>query len=88
VESIWVAVLNISDRTAHKLSEKHQLTRDHVLDAVQCVEGLPFTWDVDADGERNAVIRATIRNRPHLVVVYPVDHPMGDVWNLATAHPD
>ncbi len=49
-EPIWVAELRISDRTAQKLSSVHGLQADDVRDAVQCVKGLPFTWDDDLPG--------------------------------------
>ena len=45
MESIWVAVLHISDATAAKIIGKHDITPTEVRDAVVCVSELPFRWD-------------------------------------------
>lgn len=32
------------------------------------------------------MVQAVVRGRRCLVVLYPVDHPMGDVWNLGSIY--
>jgi len=53
---------------------------------VECVEGLPYTWDDDPVRGLRAIVRVQIRGRLFLVVLYPTDDPMGDVWNLGSAY--
>lgn len=84
--TIWVAELRISDRTAHKVSTRHGLHADEIRDAVQCVEGLPFAWDDDPERGLRAIVEVEIRHQLYLVVLYPVSHPMGDVWRLGSAY--
>jgi hypothetical protein len=88
VQTIWVAQLNISAATAHKLSTQHGLDADEVRDEIQCVEYLSGVLDDDPERGQRAILRVRIRNVWHLVVLYPVEHPMGDVWNLGSAYPD
>jgi len=45
MESIWIAVLYISQATATKIAGKHDMTVVEVRDALVCVSGLPFRWD-------------------------------------------
>ncbi|MFF7130785.1 hypothetical protein ACFZBZ_00425 [Streptomyces sp. NPDC008196] len=84
---IWVAELIISDKTEEKIVSRHQITADEVRDAIVCVTGLPFRWDDDPDRGRRAVMRVEVRNVTYLMVLYPVDDPMGDVWSLGSAYP-
>jgi hypothetical protein len=83
---VWVAVLNISWRTAEKISQLHQLTCDEVRDAVVCRSGLPYVWDIDPDRGARAIVKIQIRGRPALIVLYPTDDSSGDVWNLGSAY--
>jgi hypothetical protein len=87
VDTIWVARLNISPRTAHKISSVHGLQADEVRAAVERVPGLPFTWNDHPERGRRAIVRAVIRDRPVLVVLYPTHDPFGEVWNLGSAYP-
>lgn len=80
--SIWVAELRISDRTAEKVASKHGLRVDDVRRAVQCVEGLDFAWDDHPERGRRAIVKTLIGNQVVLVVLYPTNDPVGDVWNL------
>lgn len=84
--TIWVARLQISPRTADKISTRHGLQVNDVRDAVQGVEGLPFVWNDDPDRGLRAIVRVKIRGRVILVVLYPTDDPIGDVWNLGSAY--
>lgn len=83
---IWVATLLISARTAEKLSQKHGLGAQEVRAAVVCVEGLNFSWNDDPDRGLRAIVSARIRRRRVLVVLYPVDDPLGDAWHLGSAY--
>lgn len=86
-ESIWVAELRISQRTAHKLSAVHRLQADDVRDAVQCVGGLPFVWDDDRERGLRVIIRVRVGGRRCDVVLYPAGTADDDVWNLGSAYP-
>jgi hypothetical protein len=84
--TIWVARLHISPRTAAKLSTWHQLSADEVRDAVECLPGLPFRWDLHPSRGLRAIVKTTIRGRPALVVLYPAPDPFGDAWNLGSTY--
>jgi len=83
---IWVAQLNISPRTAEKITSKHSITPEEAEQTVQCVSNLDFSWDVDAVRGERAIISVRIRNRPALLVLYDAGHPLGDVWNLGSVY--
>lgn len=87
-ERIWVGLLEISDQTAHKIATLHGLQADEVRGAVQCVSGLPFSWEDDPERGWRAIVRVPIRGTPHLVVLYPADDPFDESWNLGSAYPD
>jgi hypothetical protein len=86
-ETIWVARLRISDATAHKISTQHGLQADEVRGAVECVRGLSFVWNDDRDRGRRAIVETFIRGIRVLVVLYPADDPLGDVFDLGSAYP-
>jgi len=46
-ERIWVGLLDLSPRTAHKIATLHGLQADEVREAVQCISGLSFSWEED-----------------------------------------
>jgi hypothetical protein len=85
-ETIWVAQLRISNATAHKISTQHGLQADEVRGAVECVRGLPFVWDDDPDRGRRAIVETFIRGYRVLVVLYPADDPLGEVFDLGSAY--
>jgi hypothetical protein len=85
-EAIWVARLRISDATAHKISTQHGLQADEIRDAVECVRGLTFVWDDDLDRGRRAIVETFIRGHRVLVVLYPADDPLGEVFDLGSAY--
>lgn len=85
--TIWVALLLISGRTAHKIATFHGLHPDDVRAAVERVPGLHFAWHDHPERGRRAIVRVRIDGVPHLVVLYPTDDPMGDVWQLGSAYP-
>lgn len=86
VPSIWVAELRISAKTAAKLSSKHGLRACNVRDAVLCVYGLDFVWNFHPDRGWRVITQTMVAGRRTLVVLYPVDDMMGDVWNLGSAY--
>ena len=81
---VWVAVPNISARTAEKIASRHQMTSDEVRDAVVCVSGLTFAWDMHPERGERVIISVQVRGRPALVVLYPTAGE--DVWNLGSAY--
>jgi hypothetical protein len=86
VVTVWVAHLSISRRIANKITQIHGITEVEVRDAVVCVLGLYGRWDDDPERGRRAVIDVTVRDRPTTVVLYPLQHPMGDAWKLASVY--
>jgi hypothetical protein len=85
--SLWVAHLRVSEATALKLSSKHGLGWQEVRDAIVGVRGLPFVWDDDPKRGQRALVEATIGGRSCVVILYPVDDPLGDVYALGSAYP-
>ena len=86
-EPLWVARLIVSQATRAKLSSKHNLNADEVLDAIVCVEGLDYRWDNDPERGWRALVEADIRGVPVIVVLYPVEDPFGDAYALGSAYP-
>jgi hypothetical protein len=84
---LWVARLIVSQKTAEKLASRHGLDWHEVHDAVVCVAGLQYTWDVHPERGRRALVEAGIRGMRCLVVLYPVDDSAGDVYALGSAYP-
>jgi hypothetical protein len=44
-------------------------------------------WDDDPERGRRALVEIFIRGQRVLVVLYPVDDPLGGVFNLGSAYP-
>jgi hypothetical protein len=86
-EPLWVARLIVSQATRAKLSSKHNLNVDEVLDAIVCVEGLHYTWDNDPERGWRALVQVDIRGVTVVVVLYPVEDHFGDVYALGSAYP-
>jgi hypothetical protein len=86
-EPLWVARLIISQATRAKLSSRHNLDADEVLDAIVCIEGLYYRWDDDPERGRRALVEVNIRGVTVIVVLYPVEDPVGDVYALGSAYP-
>jgi hypothetical protein len=85
-ERLWVARLIVSQATSTKLSSLHNLNEDEIRDAIVCVEGLSYTWNVDPDRGRRALVEVDIRGEQVIVVLYPVADPLGDVYALGSAY--
>jgi hypothetical protein len=86
VSPLWVASLNISRRTADKITQLHDIAEQEVREAVTCVEGLSYVWHEHPDRGWRAIVRTEIRGRPVLIVLFDANHPLGDVYNLASAY--
>jgi hypothetical protein len=86
-ESVWVADLIISERTRVKVDALHSIDAEAVRQAVVCVRGLRGTWDEDDERGERMIVSVVVGRVPTEVVLYPVDHPMGDVWSLGSAYP-
>ena len=92
LEPIWVAKLYISPRTASKLTHLHGLQADDARDAVQCVPGLLAERVYDEELQRIKLLvevqmRRGVRRTRVLVVLFPVDDPLGDTYALGSAYP-
>ena len=85
-EPLWVAKLLVSDATAKKIDSLHHVTEDEVRDAVVCVEGLSYSLDDNPERGLRALVNVTICNRYVLIVLYPVNDPMGNVYALGSAY--
>lgn len=86
-DSIWVARLKISLRTAEKIRQKHRIEPDEVWDEVECVDGLTFVWDYSEDqGGWRAIVEVHLPRGTMLVVLFPTREE--DVWNLGSAYFD
>lgn len=81
-----MARLRISERVAAKIERLHQISPQEVRDAVVCVKGLNVSEDFDVERGRRVIVRTRIRYREALVVLYPSDDPMGDVWRLGSVY--
>src|ERR1022692_4858228 len=68
--ALWVARLIVSQATRAKLSSKHNLDAEDVLDAIVCVAGLSCRWDDDPE-----LVEAHIRGATVIVMLYPVADP-------------
>lgn len=86
-ERLWVARVVISQATSAKLSSKHSLDADEIRDAIVCVEGLSYVWDDDPQRGRRVLVEVGVRDQRVTVVLYPVEHPLGDVYALGSAYP-
>ena len=73
---LWVAVLNVSVRTAQKLSSKHGLSEAEVRMAIVGVKGLRYVWDDSPDGRGLRAIVETNINGRRVLVVLPVRRPV------------
>ncbi|GAA1754442.1 hypothetical protein GCM10009681_27020 [Luedemannella helvata] len=86
MKELWVARLFISERTVHKIVQRHHIGEHEVRHAVVCVAGLAYVWDEDPDRGLRAIVKTAVRGRPVLIVLYPRADPLGDSYNLGSAY--
>lgn len=84
---LWVARLEVSQRTAEKLAARHGLDEEEVRDAIVCVRDLLYGWHNDPVRGLRAVVEVEIRGMRCVVILYPVDDLSGDVYALGSAYP-
>lgn len=85
--TIWVAELEVSAATAHKLASKHGLDADEVRRSIVCVSGLRFRWHHHPVRGRRVLVQIDLHGRTVLAVLYPTSGPFGDAWTLGSAYP-
>jgi hypothetical protein len=86
-QSLWVADLIISPAVRAKLSdEKHRLDPDEVRQSIVAVQGLRFKWRSNLPRSRRVYVEISMGGDRVLAVLYPVDHPIGDVYTLGSAY--
>ncbi len=83
---IWVATLRISQRVAEKIINEHHIEPQEVRDAVECVVGLAVSEDLDPERGWRVIVQVRIRGNEALVVLYPADDSIGDVWSLGSVY--
>ena len=78
--------MKVSRATAHKLSTMHGLQAAEIKDRVECVRNLPCKWNDHPIRGRRAIIETFVRGQKVVVVLYPVNDPLGDVYDLGSAY--
>ena len=86
MERVWVAELRVSRATAAKVDAKHGISAWEVRDALVGVEGLRGVADEHPVHGRRLILQVPLRGRAALVVLFEVQHPLGDVWNLGSVY--
>lgn len=81
-----MARLRISRQVAGKINSLHHIEPQEVRDAVECVAGLDVSEDLDPERGWRVIAKVRIRDDEALVVLYPADDPIGDVWRLGSVY--
>lgn len=84
--AFWVADLLVSGRTAEKISTKHGLDVDEIRSWLVCVGGLRGSWHEHPERGWRLLVRLSVAGSEYMIVLYPADDPLGDVWNLGSAY--
>ncbi|TCN40500.1 hypothetical protein EV644_106429 [Kribbella orskensis] len=87
LDSLWIAKLYVSERTALKVEGRHKLSVQALYDHLVGQAGLRYVWDDDPERGRRAILEIYLGDQRVLVVLYPADDPFGDAWNLGSAYP-
>jgi hypothetical protein len=87
VPTLWIAQLIVSDRTAAKLASVHGLDHREVSAAIVGTRNLRYMWHDDPQRGRRAVVEALVEGRVCIIVLNPVNHPLGGVFALGSAYP-
>ena len=85
-ESIWIAKIHVSPKTATKLSTVHYLDAAEVRAELECRRGLRGRLDQHPERGLRALIYISVRGRRVLTVLYPAGDPFGEEWNLGSAY--
>lgn len=84
---LWVAELTISPPVRVKLQDdQHRLDPDELRRSVVAVPGLRYKERSDPPRGRRFYVETFIGPDRVLAALYPVDHPMGDVYALGSAY--
>jgi len=86
VPKIWVAVLHISDRTAQKIINLHNIHPNEVRDALVCQSGLNAWTDWDENRGLRCIVEVYIRGQKGQAVIYPADDYDPDVFALGSCY--
>ncbi len=87
-ESLWVAELIVSPEVRSKLHDDHHIEVAEVQRSIVAVAGLRFKWRHRAGRGWRAYVEIFIGRDRVLVVLRPVQHPLGDVYELVSAYPE
>lgn len=87
-ESLWVAELIISTPVRAKLRDHHRLDPDEVRRAIVAVTGLRFKERSDMPRGPRRYVETAVGGIRVLCALYPVEHPLGDVYALGSAYPE
>lgn len=80
---MWVAVLNISPRTAQKIRNLHGIDPQVLREEVVCRRGLIAAEDDDSERGSRMIVSLRLDDRNVLAVLYPAGD---DEWNLGSAY--
>lgn len=83
---LWVARLHVTSGTAAKLRQKHSLEPEALRQAIECVEGLTYVWDVSPVHGGRYIVEVFVRGDRVLATMVPDEgDPFGDSYVLRTA---
>lgn len=85
-KSLWVAELIISERTRAKITSYHNIDPNDVRQAIVAAEGLKYKHRSDEPRGPRYYVEFSIGPARVLAALYPVAHPLGDVYALGSAY--
>lgn len=84
--SLWVAELIMSEPVRAKISDRHNIDPSDVRRAIVAVEGLRYKHRSDPPRGSRYYVEFWVGDDRALAVLYPVMHPLGDVYALGSAY--
>ncbi len=81
-----MAELIISERVSSKISSCHNIDPFDVRQAIVAVEGLRYKYRSDPPRGPRYYVEFWIGADRVLAALYPVEHPLGDVYALGSAY--
>ena len=84
--ALWVAQLIISDRVSAKITSKHNIDAFDVRQAIVAVPGLRYRFRADPPRRPRYYVEFWVGSDRALAALYPVEHPLGDVYALGSAY--